>query len=221
MVSSSSSDSDRNPKKRFSWIPSDSSEESDILYELRRETELKCLNPIMLSGKIQGNFLAIISKLIKPFNVLEIGTYTGYSTLCIAKGLSPAGMIHTIDKNEELLQIQNKYFEKSGLRNQIKQYTGDALAIIPKLKFDFDMVFLDADKENYVKYLELISPILKPGGVLLTDNVLWHGKILESPENQDRVTRLIDNFNKKILEDKSLKTVMLPIRDGISLTLKL
>ncbi|MEC7831510.1 MAG: O-methyltransferase [Bacteroidota bacterium] len=208
-------------KEIYNYIDNHSSDESDILYELRRETELKCLNPIMLSGKIQGNFLAIISKLIKPFNVLEIGTYTGYSTLCIAKGLSPAGMIHTIDKNEELLQIQNKYFEKSGLRNQIKQYTGDALAIIPKLKFDFDMVFLDADKENYVKYLELISPILKPGGVLLTDNVLWHGKILESPEDQDRVTRLIDNFNKKILEDKSLKTVMLPIRDGISLTLKL
>lgn len=208
-------------KEIYNYIDNHSSDESDILYELRRETELKCLNPIMLSGKIQGNFLAIISKLIKPFNVLEIGTYTGYSTLCIAKGLNPAGMIHTIDKNEELLQIQNKYFEKSGFRNQIKQYTGDALAIIPKLKFDFDMVFLDADKENYVKYLELISPILKPGGVLLTDNVLWHGKILESPENQDRVTRLIDNFNKKILEDKSLKTVMLPIRDGISLTLKL
>ena len=208
-------------KEIYNYIDNHSSDESDILYELRRETELKCLNSIMLSGKIQGNFLAIISKLIKPFNVLEIGTYTGYSTLCIAKGLSPAGMIHTIDKNEELLQIQNKYFEKSGLRSQIKQYTGDALAIIPKLKFDFDMVFLDANKENYVKYLELISPILKPGGVLLTDNVLWHGKILESPENQDRVTRLIDNFNKKILEDKSLKTVMLPIRDGISLTLKL
>ena len=208
-------------KEIYNYIDNHSSDESDILYELRRETELKCLNPIMLSGKIQGNFLAIISKLIKPFNVLEIGTYTGYSTLCIAKGLSPAGMIHTIDKNEELLQIQNKYFEKSGLRNKIIQYTGNALAIIPKLKFDFDMVFLDADKENYVKYLELISPILKPGGVLLTDNVLWHGKILESPENQDRVTRLIDNFNKKILEDKSLKTVMLPIRDGISLTLKL
>ena len=208
-------------KEIYNYIDNHSSDESDILYELRRETELKCLNPIMLSGKIQGNFLAIISKLIKPFNVLEIGTYTGYSTLCIAKGLNPGGMIHTIDKNEELLQIQNKYFEKSGLRNKIKQYTGNALAIIPKLKFDFDMVFLDADKENYVKYLELISPILKPGGVLLTDNVLWHGKILESSENQDRVTRLIDNFNKKILEDKSLKTVMLPIRDGISLTLKL
>ena len=208
-------------KKIYNYIDNHSSDESDILYELRRETELKCLNPIMLSGKIQGNFLAIISKLIKPFNVLEIGTYTGYSTLCIAEGLNPGGMIHTIDKNEELLQIQNKYFEKSGLRNQIKQYTGDALAIIPKLKFDFDMVFLDADKENYIKYLKLISPILKPGGILLTDNVLWHGKILESSENQDRVTRLIVNFNKKILEDKSLKTVMLPIRDGISLTLKL
>lgn len=208
-------------KEIYNYIDNHSSDESDILYELRRETELKCLNPIMLSGKIQGNFLAIISKLIKPFNVLEIGTYTGYSTLCIAEGLNPGGMIHTIDKNEELLQIQNKYFEKSGLRNQIKQYTGDALAIIPKLKFDFDMVFLDADKENYIKYLKLISPILKPGGILLTDNVLWHGKILESSENQDRVTRLIDNFNKKILEDKSLKTVMLPIRDGISLTLKL
>ena len=208
-------------KEIYNYIDNHSSDESDILYELRRETELKCLNPIMLSGKIQGNFLAIISKLIKPFNVLEIGTYTGYSTLCIAKGLNPGGMIHTIDKNEELLQIQNKYFEKSGLRNQIKQYTGDALAIIPKLKFDFDMVFLDADKENYVKYLELILPILKPGGVLLTDNVLWHGKILESSENQDRVTRLIDNFNKKIVEDKSLKTLMLPLRDGISLTLKL
>ena len=208
-------------KEIYNYIDNHSSDESDILYELRRETELKCLNPIMLSGKIQGNFLAIISKLIKPINVLEIGTYTGYSTLCIAKGLNPAGMIHTIDKNEELLQIQNKYFEKSGLRNKIIQYTGNALAIIPKLKFDFDMVFLDADKENYVKYLELISPILKPGGVLLTDNVLWHGKVLESPENQDRITKLIDNFNKKILEDKSLKTVMLPIRDGISLTLKL
>ena len=208
-------------KEIYNYIDNHSSNESDILYELRRETELKCLNPIMLSGKIQGNFLAIISKLIKPFNVLEIGTYTGYSTLCIAEGLNPAGMIHTIDKNEELLQIQNKYFEKSGLKNQIRQYTGNALTIIPKLKIEFDLIFLDADKENYVKYLELISPILKPGGVLLTDNVLWHGKILESSKNQDRITRLIDSFNKKILENKSLKTVMLPLRDGISLTIKL
>ena len=208
-------------KEINNYIDNHSSNESDILYELRRETELKCLNPIMISGKIQGNLLSIMSRLIKPINVLEIGTYTGYSTLCIAEGLNPEGMIHTIDNNEELLEIQNKYFGKSGFKNQIRQYTGDALSIIPELKIDFDMVFLDADKENYVKYLQLILPILKPGGVLLTDNVLWHGKILESSENQDRVTKLIDNFNKKILEDKSLKTVMLPIRDGISLTLKL
>ena len=212
---------DFSKKEIYNYIDNHSSYESDILYELRRETELKCLNPIMLSGRIQGNFLAIISKLTKPLNVLEVGTYTGYSTLCIAEGLEPGGMIHTIDKNEELLEIQNKYFEKSGLKNQIRQYTGNALTIIPKLKIEFDLIFLDADKENYVKYLELISPILKPGGVLLTDNVLWHGKILESSKNQDRITRLIDSFNKKILENKSLKTVMLPLRDGISLTIKL
>ena len=212
---------DFSKKEIYNYIDNHSSYESDILYELRRETELKCLNPIMLSGRIQGNFLAIISKLTKPLNVLEVGTYTGYSTLCIAEGLKPGGMIHTIDKNEELLEIQNKYFEKSGLKNQIRQYTGNALTIIPKLKIEFDLIFLDADKENYVKYLELVSPILKPGGVLLTDNVLWHGKILESSKNQDRITRLIDSFNKKILENKSLKTVMLPLRDGISLTIKL
>ena len=194
---------DFSKKEIYNYIDNHSSYESDILYELRRETELKCLNPIMLSGRIQGNFLAIISKLTKPLNVLEVGTYTGYSTLCIAEGLKPGGMIHTIDKNEELLEIQNKYFEKSGLKNHIRQYTGNALTIIPKLKIEFDLIFLDADKENYVKYLELISPILKPGGVLLTDNVLWHGKILESSKNQDRITRLIDSFNKKILENKN------------------
>ena len=212
---------DFSKKEIYNYIDNHSSNEGAILYELRRETELKCLNSIMLSGKIQGNFLAIISKLIKPINVLEIGTYTGYSTLCIAEGLNPRGMIHTIDKNEELLEIQNKYFEKSGFKNQIKQYTGNALEIIPKLNFDFDMIFLDADKENYIKYLELISPILKPGGILLTDNVLWHGKILGSSKNQDSTTKLIDNFNKKIINDKNFKTVMLPIRDGISLSLKL
>ena len=192
-----------------------------ILSELRRETELKYLNPIMLSGKIQGNFLEIISKLIKPVNVLEIGTYTGYSTLCIANGLDPKGIIHTIDKNEELLEIQNKYFEKSGYRSQIRQHTGDALTIIPKFDIDFDMIFLDADKENYVNYLEIITQILRPGGVLLTDNVLWHGKIVESFKKQDKTTKLIDQFNKKILKDKSLKTVILPLRDGVSLTIKL
>jgi len=212
---------DFSKKEIYNYIDFHSSYEDSILSELRRETELKYLNPIMLSGKIQGNFLEIISKLIKPVNVLEIGTYTGYSTLCIANGLDPKGIIHTIDKNEELLEIQNKYFEKSGYRSQIRQHTGDALTIIPKFDIDFDMIFLDADKENYVNYLEIITQILRPGGVLLTDNVLWHGKIVESFKKQDKTTKLIDQFNKKILEDKSLKTVILPLRDGVSLTIKL
>ncbi len=203
------------------YIESHSSNERDILSDLRRETELKCLNPIMLSGKVQGIFLSIISKIINPKNVLEIGTYSGYSTLCIAEGLGANGIIHTIDKNEELLEIQNKYFEKSGYRNQIKQYTSNALEIIPKIKVNFDMIFLDADKENYSNYLDIVAPKLNKGGILLTDNVLWHGKVLKSSETHDEITKLIDKFNKKLNLDSKFKTVMLPLRDGISVSIKL
>ena len=203
------------------YIESNSSNEGKILADLRRETELKCLNPIMLSSKVQGIFLSIISKIIKPKNVLEIGTYSGYSTLCIAEGLGTDGMIHTIDKNEELLQIQNKYFEKSGYRNQIKQYTGEAIDLIPKIKMNFDMIFLDADKENYSNYLDIVSSNLNKGGVLLTDNVLWHGKVLKSSETHDTTTKLIDEFNKKLALDSSFETVMLPLRDGVSVSIKL
>ena len=203
------------------YIESHSSNERDILSDLRRETELKCLNPIMLSGKVQGIFLSIISKIINPKNVLEIGTYSGYSTLCIAEGLDDNGIIHTIDKNEELLEIQNKYFEKSGYRNQVKQYTGNALEIIPKIKVNFDMIFLDADKENYSNYLDIVTPKLNKGGILLTDNVLWHGKVLKNSETHDETTKLIDKFNKKLALDSSMETVMLPLRDGISVSIKL
>ena len=203
------------------YIESNSSNEGKILADLRRETELKCLNPIMLSSKVQGIFLSIISKIIKPKNVLEIGTYSGYSTLCIAEGLGTDGMIHTIDKNEELLQIQNKYFEKSGYRNQIKQYTGEAIDLIPKIKMNFDMIFLDADKENYSNYLDIVSSNLNKGGVLMTDNVLWHGKVLKSSETHDKTTKLIDEFNKKLALDSSFETVMLPLRDGVSVSIKL
>ena len=203
------------------YIENHSSNERNILADLRRETELKCLNPIMLSGKVQGIFLSIISKIINPKNVLEIGTYSGYSTLCIAEGLGANGIIHTIDKNEELLEIQNKYFEKSGYRNQIKQYTDNALKIIPKIKLNFDMVFLDADKENYSNYLDIVTPKLNKGGILLTDNVLWHGKVLKSSKTHDEKTKLIDKFNKKLALDSNFKTVMLPLRDGISVSIKL
>ncbi len=203
------------------YIESHSSNERDLLADLRRETEIKCLNPIMLSGKAQGIFLSVISKIINPKNVLEIGTYSGYSTLCIAEGLATNGIIHTIDKNEELLEIQNKYFEKSGYRNQIRQYTGNALEIIPRIKVSFDMIFLDADKENYSNYLDIVKTKLKKGGVLLTDNVLWHGKVLKSSETNDETTKLIDKFNKKLALDSNFKTAMLPLRDGISVSIKL
>ena len=203
------------------YIESHSSNERDLLVDLRRETEIKCLNPIMLSGKVQGVFLSVISKIINPKNVLEIGTYSGYSTLCIAEGLDANGIIHTIDKNEELLEIQNKYFEKSEYRNQIKQYTGNALEIIPKIKVNFDMIFLDADKDNYSNYLDIVTPQLNKGGILLTDNVLWHGKVLKSSEVHDETTKLIDKFNKKLAINTSFETVMLPLRDGISVSIKL
>ena len=203
------------------YIKSHSSNERVLLSELRRETEIKCLNPIMLSGKVQGIFLSLISKIINPKNVLEIGTYSGYSTLCIAEGLATNGIIHTIDKNEELLEIQNKYFEKSGYRNQIRQYTGNALEIIPKIKMNFDMIFLDADKENYSNYLDIVKTKLNKGGLLLTDNVLWHGKVLKSSKTKDETTKLIDKFNKKLALDSSFKTAMLPLRDGISVSIKL
>ena len=203
------------------YIDSHSSDERDLLANLRRETELKCLNPIMLSSKVQGGLLSIISKIIKPKNVLEIGTYSGYATLCIAEGLTTNGIIHTIDKNEELLEIQNRYFKKSRYRNQIIQYTGNALEIIPQFKENFDMIFLDADKENYSNYLDIIKPILNKGGVLLTDNVLWHGKVLKNSEIQDDTTKLINKFNKKLALDSNFQTVILPLRDGISFSIKL
>lgn len=207
--------------KASTYLQTHSSNESQLLAKLRRETELKCLNPIMLSGEFQGNFLSIISKIKKPKNVLEIGTYTGYSTICIAEGLDKKGTIHTIDKNEELIEIQNKYFELSNYRNQIKQYTGEALKIIPSMKLNFDLIFLDADKENYSNYLKKISPLLNKGGILISDNVLWHGKVLDENRNYDKTTKLIDEFNKNIIKDKTLQSIMLPLRDGISVSVKL
>jgi predicted O-methyltransferase YrrM len=207
--------------KASTYLQTHSSNESQLLAKLRRETELKCLNPIMLSGEFQGIFLSIISKIKKPKNVLEIGTYTGYSTICIAEGLDKKGTIHTIDKNEELIEIQNKYFELSNYRNQIKQYTGEALKIIPSMKLNFDLIFLDADKENYSNYLKKVSPLLNKGGILISDNVLWHGKVLDENRNYDKTTKLIDEFNKNIIKDKTLQSIMLPLRDGISVSVKL
>ena len=195
--------------------------ETKLLSELRRETELKCINPIMLSGEYQGRLLSLISKIKQPKKILEIGTFTGYATLCLAEGLETSGKIYTIDKNEELIKIQNKYFSKSKYHKNIIQYTGDAIEIIPKINSKFDLIFLDADKENYNKYLEIIIPKLNKKGILISDNVLWHGKVLSDKKNQDKVTKGIDKFNKDLVENKNFQTFMLPIRDGLSISIKL
>ena len=195
--------------------------ESKLLAELRRETELKHINSIMLSGEYQGRLLSLISKIKQPKNILEIGTYTGYSTICLAEGLVKNGKIHTIDKNEELVEIQKKYFLRSKFNENIELHTGNALDIINGLNINFDLIFLDADKENYATYFQIISKILNKNGVLITDNVLWHGKVLNSKESHDDVTKKIDQFNKALILNKKFQTFMLPVRDGLSIAIKL
>lgn len=195
--------------------------ESKLLAELRRETELKHINSIMLSGEYQGRLLSLISKIKQPKNILEIGTYTGYSTICLAEGLVKNGKIHTIDKNEELVEIQKKYFLRSKFNKNIEIHTGNALDIINGLNINFDLIFLDADKENYATYFQIISKILNKNGVLITDNVLWHGKVLNSKESHDDVTKKIDQFNKALILNKKFETFMLPVRDGLSIAIKL
>ena len=207
--------------KIFNYSLSKSSKEPKILNDLNRETHLKILNPRMLSGHYQGRILSLISKIIKPKTVLEIGTYTGYSTICLSEGLDKNGSIHTIDHNEELLVIQNKYFKKAGISEKVKQYTGDATKIIKKLNLDFDLVFIDADKENYPLYFDLIIEKVKPGGVIIADNILWSGKILEKVEEEDYATKSIIEFNDKVNNDDRVETIILPIRDGLSLIRKI
>lgn len=207
--------------KIFNYSLSKSSKEPKILNDLNRETHLKILNPRMLSGHYQGRILSLVSKIIKPKTVLEIGTYTGYSTICLSEGLDKNGSIHTIDHNEELLVIQNKYFKKAGISDKVKQYTGDATKIIKKLNLDFDLVFIDADKENYPLYFDLIIEKVKPGGVIIADNILWSGKILEKVEEEDYATKSIIEFNDKVNNDDRVETIILPIRDGLSLIRKI
>jgi predicted O-methyltransferase YrrM len=198
-----------------------SSEESELLKKLRKETNQKILHPRMLSGKLQGRLLSLISKIVKPKEILEIGTYTGYGTLCLSEGLDPNGTIHTIEINEELIDFQNIFFNQSDRKKQIKQHLGSALSIIKKLKGPFDIVFLDADKSNYINYLKLISPKLKKGGLLITDNVLWSGKILNKTNKGDIDTQTIKKFNSSIKNHESFETILLPIRDGLSLSRKI
>ncbi|EIJ38892.1 putative O-methyltransferase [Galbibacter orientalis DSM 19592] len=200
------------------YVTNHSEDEPAILKELDRETNLKTLQPRMLSGHFQGRILSVLSKIINPNTILEIGTFTGYSAICLAEGLAKDGMLHTIDINEELYVFQQKYFEKSGLKDQIKQYTGDALEIIPKIDAKFDLVFIDADKPNYVNYFDLIIDKMNSGGVILSDNVLWSGKVVEKLKKGDKSTEALLEYNKKLKEDPRIETVLLPIRDGLTVS---
>ena len=200
------------------YIEKHSQAEPELLKKLNRETWQKMIAPRMLSGHLQGRVLSILSKLIQPKYILEIGTYTGYSALCLAEGMQKDGELHTLDINEELFDFQRKYFDASAFGNKIYQHTGNALDIIPKLEYTFDLVFIDADKSNYPNYLKLILPKLKKGSVIISDNVLWSGKVVESVKEDDLDTKALLEYNQLLNEHPDLETVILPIRDGLSIT---
>ena len=203
--------------KLADYLNKNSEKEPEILSQLSKETHQKILQPRMLSGHIQGRFLSFISKIKSPDKILEIGTYTGYSTICLAEGLSKNGRIDTIDKNEELIKIQNKYFKKSGFRNNIFQHTGNALDILKSLNEKYDIIFIDADKENYINYFNQVSNKLSKNGIIISDNVLWSGKVLDSHQRDEETSTLVE-FNKIVNHDKRFKNIILPIRDGISIS---
>lgn len=200
------------------YVTEHSATEPEILQQLNKETHQKILQPRMLSGHFQGRVLSMLSKIIHPKHILELGTYTGYATLCLAEGLQADGTVDTIDINEELEEIQEKYFNLSDYRGRIFQHIGDAMEIIPTLNKKFDLVFIDADKENYINYWNLIVPMMNKGGIILSDNVLWSGKVLEEVKKNDKSTPILLEYNKLVNEDPRVETVLLPIRDGLTVS---
>jgi caffeoyl-CoA O-methyltransferase len=200
------------------YIEQHSEKEPQHLAALNKETYQKILLPRMLSGHFQGRVLSMLSKLIRPVNILEIGTYTGYSALCLCEGMQDNGQLHTIDIKEELIDFQRKHFDKSPWGNQIVQHLGEAIDIIPDLDLKFDLVFIDADKENYINYFEMIVPKMNKGGIILSDNVLWSGKVLEPLQKNDLSTKILLEYNKLLNNDTRVETVLLPIRDGLTVS---
>ena len=200
------------------YIDKHSDDEPDLLSELSRETHLKVLQPRMITGHYQGRVLSLLSKLIRPKKILEIGTYTGYSALCLAEGLQQDGVLHTIDFNEELSDMQRRYFDRSNYGHQIIQHTGNALDIIPTLDLTFDLVFIDAEKVEYPGYFELVLPKTSSGSIIMSDNVLWSGKVVENATEKDRATKILQEYNLMLKNHPALDTVILPVRDGLSLS---
>ncbi|GAL82878.1 O-methyltransferase family 3 [Sporocytophaga myxococcoides] len=202
------------------YVEQHSTPESDLLKRLDRETHAKILMPRMVSGHIQGRFLSMISHMIKPQIVLEIGTFTGYSAICLAEGLPPEGKLITIDVNEEIESFARSFIEKSDKGKQIEQKIGNALDIIPELDMQFDLVFIDADKINYQKYYDLVFDKVKQGGYILADNVLWSGKVFKDIPRMDKDTKALMDFNDMVQNDERVENVMLPVRDGLLLIRK-
>ena len=199
------------------YIKDNSENEPKVLQNLTRETHLKVIQPRMITGHFQGRVLSMLSKIIHPKYILEIGTYTGYSAICLAEGMQKTGQLHTIDVNEELTEIQKRYFDKSGYTNLIVQHVGDALDIVPKLDVCFDLIFIDAEKKSYDAYFEAAIQKTKRGSIILSDNVLWSGKVVEPIDEKDKTTKVLLEYNQKLKEDPRVETVLLPIRDGLTL----
>ncbi|MCH8332196.1 MAG: O-methyltransferase [Bacteroidetes bacterium] len=206
------------PKKISTYAEKHTNEESVVLRQLNRQTHLKVMLPQMLSGKLQGQLLRMVSYMIRPMKILEIGTFTGYSAICLAEGMASGGVLYTIDKDPELIDMAQSYFKKAGMSKRIKALTGTALDIIPKLKGKFDIVFIDADKENYSNYFDQVIDKVKKGGFIIADNVLWGGRVLGN--TRDKETVGIKAFNKKVLADDRVENLLLPIRDGLMILRK-
>ncbi len=204
-----------------SYIESHTREESDVLKKLNRETYLKMMMPRMLSGHLQGQVLRMLSTMIKPKRILEIGTFTGYSAICLSEGLIQGGILHTIDINDEYSEIVMKYFKEANVEHKIKRYVGNALEIIPTIEEEFDLVFIDADKDNYSNYFDLVINKVPKGGYIFADNVLWSGKVLDAPQDMDVDTAAIVSYCNKIQYDERVENVLFPIRDGIMVARKI
>ena len=200
------------------YITAHSEAEPKLLRALARETHLKVIQPRMITGHYQGRVLSMLSKLIRPQYILEIGTYTGYSALCLAEGLQPEGQLHTIEINEELEDIQSKYFSQSPYGSSIISHVGDALELVPQMDMSFDLVFIDAGKTDYDAHFENAIKKVKPGGIILSDNVLWSGKVVNTATPSDKATLALQGYNKKLMQDPRVETVILPVRDGLTLS---
>jgi len=207
-------------KSLHTYIENHTQAEDEVLKELSRQTHLKVLRPRMLSEHIQGEVLSMLSAMIKPEQILELGTFTGYSAICLAKGLTKNGKLHTIDINDELDGFAAPFFEKAGFKDQIISYFGDALSIIPTLNVEFDLVFIDADKREYLAYYHAIFDKVKTGGFIIADNIFWDGNILSSPEKHDAYTKGIIDFNEYVHNDTRVENVIFPIRDGLMILRK-